>query len=209
MGKQQLSNSFNIFNISRIFINPSQNLTTSRRLLDPSNRSLHDGNKGLFKNPDNKFSKLVGFYHVALINDWRTVLFSQLGHLNSSGLLEQSNAVHITLLGNETSEVRVALHHLNTSRNLLSYNFKDLRLWEYPTLERLHAHCQENVHDFVYYFHSKGVSKPFGSKAFRREQEWRQVMEHFIFDNWRVCLSLMQHNTSKWACGARLLERPL
>jgi hypothetical protein len=176
-------------------------------LPENSSRSVLDnGSSSLLGIRDHAPGKLVGFYHVAIMNEWQSVLASQLGHLNSSGLLGQSSAVHITLLGNETSQVHMAMHQFNESGKLQSYQAQDLRSWEFPTLERLHDHCKKNTRDFVYYFHSKGVSKQPGSRDFRREQEWRQVMEHFIFDNWHDCVSLMQQNVHKWACGARYYD---
>ena len=151
-------------------------------------------------------NKLVGFYHVAAMNEWHSVVASQLSHLDTSGLLGQSYAVYVTLLGNETSQAQIALQHFNASGKLHSYQAEDLKAWEFPTLARLHAHCKKNTRDFIYYFHSKGVSKPPGSTLFRREQEWRKVMEHFVFDNWHDCVSLMQRNVHKWACGARYFD---
>ena len=185
----------------------AQSKTSPQWLPDESSRQVNDkGISDLFGIHDHVPGKLVGFYHVAVMNEWQSVLASQLDHLNSSGLLGQSSAVHVTLLGNKTSQVQMAMSQFNESGKLHSYHEQDLRSWEFPTLERLHDHCKKNTRDFVYYFHSKGVSKQPGSRLFRREQEWRQVMEHFIFDNWHDCVSIMRQNLHKWACGAKYYD---
>ena len=171
-----------------------------------SRRGLDHDNSSLWSIPDHISNKLVGFYHVAVMNEWHSVVASQLSHLDTSGLLGQSYAVYVTLLGNETSQAQIALQHFNASGKLHSYQEEDLKAWEFPTLARLRAHCMKNARDLVYYFHSKGASKPPGSTLFRREQEWRKVMEQLVFDNWHDCVSLMQRNVHKWACGARYFD---
>ena len=152
-------------------------------------------------------SKLVGFYHTTLINSWQEVLLAQLSHVESSGLMNASAALHMTVLGNQTefeaSEVQAVAHGLPKVHVRF---LPEITLWEYPTLSSMHAHCMQNPNDFVYYFHSKGVTKAPGSVDFTRERAWSLVMEHFLMDRFDDCVSRMRNNYDKWACGVKFTD---
>eukprot|EP00284_Hemiselmis_tepida_P006346 CAMPEP_0174922580 /NCGR_PEP_ID=MMETSP1355-20121228/5976_1 /TAXON_ID=464990 /ORGANISM="Hemiselmis tepida, Strain CCMP443" /LENGTH=292 /DNA_ID=CAMNT_0016168181 /DNA_START=86 /DNA_END=965 /DNA_ORIENTATION=+ len=153
------------------------------------------------------FSKIVGFYHVGLMGVWLDIVDAQLEHLRSSGLLQHSSALHITLAGNKSLFKRAypILEKFNQHGALHAHFEEDLRKFELPTMQRLYDHCRKNPQDFVYYFHSKGASKSPG-RAFFRTQEWRLVMEHFLFDRWHDCVSGLKRNQSKWACGIKYYD---
>ena len=155
-------------------------------------------------------SAIVGFYHVAMMNSWEQVVLSQMDNLKTSGLLAATQDLHVSLLGPKDrwfSSNRSQLL-LTADKNIHMHFIPNLESWEYPTLDRMRNHCVQRPQDYVYYLHSKGVTKDPGTVEFEREQLWRSLMEHFVLHDWRSCLQAMQISPRKFACGIGYKDRP-
>lgn len=117
-------------------------------------------------------SDVVGFIHVATVNNWRAIFGAQFQKIEKSGLLDVSEAIYIGVVGGSVTEAKeIEDMHPKLSVEAICPNLGE---FEFPTLEVMHRHCQSNS-GAVWYIHTKGVVNP------RQEQQsWRNRMEEFV-----------------------------
>lgn len=123
------------------------------------------------------------FWHICAINYWRDVVQDQLDSLQESGLLSKCEKVHITFLGENKED----LNWLVSDKIQIKNFSKNLKNYERICLNDLKDWSQQNE-SYVFYFHSKGVSKP----QFRDNiWSWRKMMEYFLVQNHQKCIELL------------------
>lgn len=134
------------------------------------------------------------------------IVRDQLRAIHRSGIMDLTDKLHITLLGNLTF-----LEDLITSRDLLplelletSYAGEDTKLYEFPTLERLQRFCQEHVGGRVWYMHNKGSTYSKSEFRFFAVWAWRKMLEHYLLHSFPSCLS--QLDAGYDTCGANYVE---
>jgi hypothetical protein len=139
--------------------------------------------------------KIIGAYHIAIMNDWHRILDEQTERLIKSGLLEQTDKVLIGVVG---GYLKIGDLHPKLAEKAFIVCDQDLQKYEFHTLKLLRDYAPGRGFK-AWYIHTKGVSRP-GDLVV---QEWRYLMECFIIDHFRDCLFKLD---SCDACGINLRE---
>lgn len=79
----------------------------------------------------------------------------------------------------------------------------DLNLYEFPTLQMLDQFCVYNQNYYVFYIHTKGVSRP----NFKPIEDWRECMLYFNVDNWKECVEKLDEGFD--AVGINHIPTPI
>lgn len=131
-------------------------------------------------------NKINIFWHICAINHWKEVVSDQFDCLYKSGLFFDCEKIHITFLGNNSKDLDWILSDKieirNFSKNLKHYEklcLNDLRTWS------------ETNDSYVFYFHTKGVSKP---QYKENIWAWRKMMEHFLIEKYIKCVDFLETN---------------
>lgn len=119
--------------------------------------------------------RVAVFYHVAHLGSWEAVDAQIMGALTESGLLERADVF-----------VRNDCRHTE--------------LYEFPTLEMLHAFAQRNDY-CVLYLHTKGVTLPIESV-----DDWRACMLYWMVERWRECVAKLETHE---AVGCNHISSPV
>ena len=147
---------------------------------------------------------ILGFYHVAMLNNWHAIMHNQINKLNKSGLLQKSEHIYTTFLGPYKQ-----LQRLGKLPDKFHIHYEpDLALYENFTIETIkELSAKENF--VCYYFHTKGVSvsdekrynaksklKEYGytpiSKVKQNVVRWRLLMDYFIIEKWQDAFDSMK-----------------
>jgi glycosyltransferase involved in cell wall biosynthesis len=123
-------------------------------------------------------SKIAIFYHVYQYGDWEKLFEHQIIRLQKSGLYDAADYMHIGVNG--SYRMPFNLDKVNVvKRNKVITTERD-------TLLDLHDFCKKNPEYKVLYFHTKGLSW-FGTNMYETSVAWREYLEYFVIDNWRIC----------------------
>ncbi len=149
---------------------------------------------------------IYGVYHVYCDRGWQRLASRQLDHLRRSGLLAATDKLYVSIIAACDDEVDEFLRMADSDRVELIARHQDPRRYEYPALEHLRALAlREDC--LLYYFHSKGItyqSLDTGDRtfrAFRRKIEaWREMLEYFVFDKWRVAVNVLSSGYDTYGC---------
>jgi len=134
--------------------------------------------------------KIVGAYHIAILNNWEEIVDCQTKRIIDSGLLDCTDKIFIGVVGGSLD-----LNHFDPRIAKKAVVFCDpvLEHFEFPTLKILRDFSVGR--DFkAWYIHTKGVSRP-GNKSIKN---WRILMEYFIIDRYKHCIKVLDNND---ACG--------
>ena len=144
--------------------------------------------------------KIYGFYHIAAINDYETLVLKQLDRLLKSGLLSVTKILYIISIGNKDSYEKILgiINRLKIT-NIKILSVTDLTNYEFITLKTIKKLSEKE--DFnCYYLHTKGVSISENNYSFYSGgkydynhvkecvETWREYMEYFIIDNYYKCI---------------------
>ena len=144
--------------------------------------------------------RILGFWHIATIGQWRMILESQLAKIMASGLYEASHNIFVNIAG--TSEAAPLPDAFDNRKFAVSRS--RLEQWEYPTLRVLQERARQEE-ACCWYIHLKGVSHSIeGEQSCVRG--WREYMEYFVIENWRLCMEqLVDHDAVgvQWKTGPR------
>ncbi len=142
--------------------------------------------------------RLLVFFHIATIGNYRDIVSEVLCDLTTCGLFERLSALYVGIVG--TGEVR----GLDIPKVSLLYRSADLTRFEFETLKRLQEIAQHDPNCLALYIHTKGCSvRPEHAAAAR---DWRRYMLHFLVERFRECeASLADHDV----CGVDWRTEPL
>jgi hypothetical protein len=138
--------------------------------------------------------KIHVYWHIAQLNNWRTVVEQQLDRLNKSGLGAAAASITVVMLGEEQYDF---------PPNMKVLQWPELGLFEFMTLQKVwedskHKHASDDV---VFYFHTKGVSRDGKGHV----DDWRLYMERCLIDDWGKCaIKLKDFDT----CGVEFRSGP-
>lgn len=140
-------------------------------------------------------SKILGFYHVCLLNHWKKIVGEQIELIEASGLYSKTDRIFIGCVGSQ--DEKVILEKLLPEKYQIVYHNTNVKLAEMPTLQCLQDTAQDN--DFlVWYIHTKGVVSERNQSYVLR---WRKIMEYFIIEKHEDCIKTMVNCD---ACGIDL-----
>ena len=146
------------------------------------------------KDPEVKDKKVVGYLHVALMNDLQGLLVAteMHGRLIESGLYEKSDHINVFIAYEDEQQ------YLYFKENILVWYPKyvvrkavpDLKSWEWLTLLDLKTDCESSTEEFyLWYMHTKGASNCRSGVPMRIQaniRNWRNTMFSGISDYTRA-----------------------
>lgn len=157
---------------------------------------------------------IYGVYHIFCDKDWQKMVTMQVEHLKASGLFGATKKLYVSVIARNEDDIK-ELHRIVGDEDKLEIvsDCREPRKFEYPALQFLRRKSIEED-CLVYYFHTKGITyQNFNTSDrkfnnFKRNIEsWRQMMEYFLFDKWRVAVNLLSGNIVAKADGPQ--RKPL
>lgn len=134
--------------------------------------------------------KLAIFYHISQIGLGAFLYQSQVHRLYASGLISKTSHIHFGVNGNQ--ELFNVPEKAVVNRNT---NWKE----ETETLVSLKNFCENNQDYKVLYIHMKGITK-----ESMNGESWRLMMEYFVIDKWKECVSHLD-NFDTVGCNLKIL----
>lgn len=128
--------------------------------------------------------KILGFYHVCLINHWQEIVREQLDCIMSSGLYEASEHIFIGAVGAEEQLGLLSdlLRQLPKIK-IVSYS-PNIEHYEFETLQMLKDKSDKREF-YGWYIHTKGVSwDKENAKAYTGGTYWRKFMNYYTITKW-------------------------
>lgn len=156
--------------------------------------------------PSTDVSRLAGFYHVTTLGRWRAIFNEQVQQLLSTGLLAKTDALTLTVLGNDTEMEEEAVAVLQNNHadkfhskiRLAWKNTEENNEWEFPALSAMHSFCQKNPDYLIYYMHTKGVI-PNTESHLHMQDDWRRYMSYFVMERHLDCIAHLRGGAD--TCG--------
>lgn len=157
--------------------------------------------------------RIYGFYHVYCADGWQGLVTAQMQRLRQTGMMAATDTLYVSIITLKDTDFDDFMRIAGDSNVEIVSRTGNGRLYEYPALEALRRRC-EAEDCLVYYFHTKGVS--FHSveghdrqyRRFKRNVEaWREMMEHFLMDEWQVAVNVLCDGYDTYGCG-RYPPRP-
>lgn len=123
--------------------------------------------------------KIQGFWHILFINNWFCIINSQLRILLYSGLYDACEEITIGCLGSRQERDILQKFVIDIySKIKIGYFSENITEYEFPTLKLI----EQNDSQYVgFYFHTKGVTRPFESIICN----WKCYMEEVILNRWQ------------------------
>lgn len=144
--------------------------------------------------------KIIGFWHIGAIGDWRRIIREQYSKLRESGLYDASERIVVGFVGGRDREQELNVPLL-TDPKFDVFTTERIADYEFPTLAKVWQEAQSQEELFLcYYFHTKGASlaaTPLQAAA----DAWRKYMEYFNVEKWRDCADILNEYET---CGVEL-----
>jgi len=159
--------------------------------------------------------KIYGFYFIALLNDWKSILDSQIKSLLESELFKNTNKLFVRIFYEKKEDLNYILNILSKLKKIV-ITITEKNEFEFGTLEKIKEMSKYETF-YCYYLHSKGVSINEKNKTFYKNstdlihllkcvESWRKYMEYFIIDEFETCIKTLDDGYD--ACGVNLTESP-
>jgi hypothetical protein len=140
---------------------------------------------------------IIGTYHVAMMNDWVPLVQEQEARLIKSGLLGVTSKVFVGMVGGD--DVKKWQMTTELSSKALIVRDPEIKHCENPTLNALYQEALSSFYFKAWYIHTKGISSRFrtvGTKEMpsgdpEAIRDWRLVMEYFVIDRFKDCISIL------------------
>lgn len=141
------------------------------------------------------------FYHVCMINDWRSIVKEQLKHVSAQGLGENCKSLIIGSLGtwDDNMELITIVSSILREVPLKVVHEEKVQLCEFHTLKIMKQVCDESNPFYGFYFHTKGVSYPGHTGG----KYWRDYMSYYNITRWKDCVQRLDDGNE--LCGVKLL----
>ena len=148
--------------------------------------------------------KIYVYYHIALLNNWESIVREQCSRIIFSGLYERLERVKCYAIdpnGCNEEKCRALLKRYGKKFTLEGVSREGD---EWFTLRNLQYGIEEG--DRVLYIHSKGVTRydtttytmnarDFEiSNLYENISEWRDLMEFYLIKNYEKCLTILDNN---------------
>ncbi|NIQ15041.1 MAG: hypothetical protein GTO02_11820, partial [Candidatus Dadabacteria bacterium] len=137
--------------------------------------------------------KIIGFYHICMVNNWQEIVKDQIKRTINSGLYNKSEIIYIGCLGT-LSNFRLLKSQL-PSKYKIAFHSNKIKLFEIPTLNLIKKMADRD-NFYAWYIHTKGVTSV--EKVGPRIKESRKFLEHFIIDRHADCIKSL---TNYDCCG--------
>lgn len=149
---------------------------------------------------------IYGMYHIWCAPGWEEMVSRQMAHLRRSGLLGATEKLYVSCIINGKDDLDKLKGILGSEPVEIISVTGNTGAFEFPALDYMYRKSQSG--DFLfYYFHTKGISYQSLNTddrrfiAFRRKIEaWREMMEYFLMDMWRVAVNVLQDGYDTYGC---------
>lgn len=147
--------------------------------------------------------RIIGFYHIYMINHWMEIVQEQVELIRSSGLYDSADRIFIGCIGSYENKVQLERYLQPYYKFCVASYSENSTEYEFITLRMLQL--QTGAEPFLgFYLHTKGVSYPkINELAFIGGNYWRQYMNYHVIKCWRKCVDLL--NAGNDLCGVKLL----
>jgi len=172
------------------------------------------------------------FYHVGMFNNWKNIMWDQLGALESCGLgyMASSLTISYSMASNSSStnpgidELIDLINQFTFAATLnISYVQASAVPWEQEAIAAVSQKCHESMKPdertidegtkseerkqvIVYYFHTKGVGHS-SDENYQNTLYWRKHLEWFSLEKPTLCLrAILFHGAA--TCGVNFLGWP-
>ncbi len=122
--------------------------------------------------------RILAFWHIYAISHWHAIVSSQMRILLTSGLYDATEEIRVGFIGFHEDRAIFQKHFVNVYPKLkIKYYSNNPPDYEFPTLKLI----EQDASDYIgYYFHTKGVTRPF-EPAINYWQEW---LSEAILNRW-------------------------
>lgn len=148
---------------------------------------------------DKSERKIIGFYHVCMINNYKDIVREQVAELVSSGLYAASEEIQVVLSG-EYEAAKELTNYLSELPKFKVVENAAVKSYEFPTIRRVKLQSDEEEKAFYYYIHTKGVTYP----NHKGGKYWRDYMMWYNVNKWRDCVDKLKEGYE--TCGCKLVE---
>ena len=144
------------------------------------------------------FRKKYCFIHsCTFLHHGTAVLDCLVDKINSSGLINELDAVYIINVGipiEETKYANACSNAKNDGKYILTNYSENERLYENPTLNKLKQFSETNKDSYVLYLHTKGNSYP---QVHQEITDWTNMMLYFLVESHEDCFRALDgaHDT--------------
>ena len=144
--------------------------------------------------------KIMGFWHIGAVGDWRRIIADQYATLKKSGLYAASDKIVVGFIGGRKLRHALNIPILDDPKFEV-FTTDNVEDYEFPTLARVWQEAQRDGQSFLcYYLHTKGaslVATPLQAAA----NAWRVYMEYFNLERWQDCAATLNEYDT---CGVEL-----
>jgi len=146
-------------------------------------------------------NKIVIFYHICELGNWKDVVKEQLDLIKYTGLYDKTESINIGFLGDKKN----ILPYLNDKIKLV-YTSENKKEHEIPTINKINE-FSKNTNDeyYILYIHSKGVTNLGGNeKDYNGQHYWRKFMNYWNITKHQICID--QLNKGYYTVGINCFE---
>jgi len=123
--------------------------------------------------------KILGYWHIYMINHWYSVITDQMRILLTSGLYDACDEISIGCIGFPEEKALLEKLVVNLYPKLkIKYFSENPMEYEFPTLKLIEADITPHV---GFYFHTKSITRPFETII----NHWRMWLNESILNLWR------------------------
>lgn len=147
----------------------------------------------------NNSIKVIGFYHVLMVNDYMDIVKSQLAEIIRSGLYDRITHLYVGCLGSKENYYKLKKELFFYDKiNITAYHY-DITRYEFYTLKIVQAQSLEREKFYGFYIHTKGVSYP-GNEG---GKYWRDYMNYYNITKWKDAIKHL--DLGYYTYGVKLL----
>jgi hypothetical protein len=128
---------------------------------------------------------ILGYMHCYTIGPWQTIINEQVQKLKTSGLWDNTQTIHVGLLGNEP-------FHLTDPKFQIHDGGPNPEKYEGHTLNILQQTCTPQDH--VWYTHVKGVTHIENEHTYQCVSNWRRLLEYYVIEHYQKCYQPLQED---------------
>lgn len=123
--------------------------------------------------------RILGFWHIFLHAHWYSIVMDQLRILLTSGLYDECEEISIGCIGSPSEKAFLEKFVVTPYPKLkIKYYSENPLEYEFPTLRLIEKDESQYV---GFYFHTKGVTRPFESVI----NHWRAYLNETVINFWR------------------------
>lgn len=124
--------------------------------------------------------RIKGFWHICMVNNYRSIITEQMQMLVDSELYRESEEISVGLVGSIEELPFVASLIKPYDKIKVKYHSFDMDDYEFKTLNIFYRQSIEEEEFYGYYIHTKGCSFP----NHKGGEHWRDYMNHYIITQW-------------------------